>query len=316
MEKIPSVNLRDFLSDNPERKQKFVNEIGKAYEEIGFVALKGHFLDDQLVEQLYSEVKKFFELPLETKQNYEIPGIGGQRGYVGFGKETAKGFKKGDLKEFWHFGQYLSEDSKYKDQYPENVEVTELGNFNSTGKEAYQMLEKTGQYVLRALALHLGLDEFYFDKYIAEGNSILRPIHYPPITEEPDDAVRAAAHGDINLITLLMGAQGKGLQVQNHNGDWIDAIAEPDELMINVGDMLSRHTNNKLKSTIHRVVNPPRELWGASRFSIPFFMHPVSEMPLNALENCVDENHPKLYPDTTAGEFLTERLIELGLIKK
>ena len=177
------------------------------------------------------------------------------------------------------------------------------------------MLEKTGVYVLRALALHLGLDEFYFDTFVKEGNSILRPIHYPPITEEPDNAVRAAAHGDINLITLLMGAQGKGLQVMNHDGEWIDAIAEPDELMINVGDMLSRHTNNKLKSTIHQVVNPPRELWGTSRYSIPFFMHPVSEMPLNALENTVDENHPKLYEDTTAGEFLHERLVELGLIK-
>lgn len=316
MDKIPSVDLRDFLSDNPERKQKFVNEIGKAYEEIGFVALKGHFLDDQLVDKLYGEVKTFFDLPVETKKQYEIEGIGGQRGYVGFGKETAKGFKKGDLKEFWHFGQYLSDNSSYKSVYPDNVEVAEVENFNKVGKEAFQMLEKTGIYVLRALALHLGLDEFYFDKFIKEGNSILRPIHYPPITEEPDDAVRAAAHGDINLITLLMGAQGKGLQVQNHNGEWIDAIAEPDELMINVGDMLSRHTNNKLKSTIHRVVNPPRELWGSSRYSIPFFMHPVSEMPLNALEETVDENHPKLYPDTTAGEFLTERLIELGLIKK
>lgn len=316
MDKIPSVDLRDFLSDNPERKQKFVNEIGKAYEEIGFVALKGHFLDDQLVEQLYGEVKTFFDLPVETKKQYEIEGIGGQRGYVGFGKETAKGFKRGDLKEFWHFGQYLNEGSKYASVYPDNVDVAEVENFNAVGKKTYQMLEKTGVYVLRALALHLGLDEFYFDKYVQEGNSILRPIHYPPITEEPDDAVRAAAHGDINLITLLMGAQGKGLQVQNHNGEWIDAIAEPDELMINVGDMLSRHTNNKLKSTIHRVVNPLRELWGSSRYSIPFFMHPVSEMPLNALEGTVDENNPKLYPDTTAGEFLTERLIELGLIKK
>lgn len=315
MDKIPSVDLRDFLSDNPERKQKFVNEIGKAYEEIGFVALKGHFLDDQLVDELYGEVKNFFDLPTETKLKYEIPGIGGQRGYVGFGKETAKGFKKGDLKEFWHFGQYVSEDSKYKEVYPDNVMVEELPKFNEVGKEAYQMLEKTGKYVLRALALYLGLDEFYFDDKISEGNSILRPIHYPPITEEPQDAVRAAAHGDINLITLLMGSQGKGLQVQNHKGEWIDAIAEPDELMINVGDMLSRHTNNKLKSTIHRVVNPPRELWGTSRYSIPFFMHPISEMSLNALDNCVDENHPKLYPDTTAGEFLRERLIELGLIK-
>ncbi|MDH6251497.1 isopenicillin N synthase-like dioxygenase [Chryseobacterium sp. H1D6B] len=316
MDKIPSVDLRDFLSDNPERKQKFVNEIGKAYEEIGFVALKGHFLDDKLVGDLYGEVKNFFELPVDIKQKYEIPGIGGQRGYVGFGKETAKGFKKGDLKEFWHFGQYVSDDSKYKKEYPDNVIVEELPEFNGVGKETYQMLEKTGKYVLRALALYLNLDEFYFDNKIEEGNSILRPIHYPPITQEPDDAVRAAAHGDINLITLLMGSQGKGLQVQNHNGEWIDAIAEADELVINVGDMLSRHTNNKLKSTIHRVVNPPRELWGTSRYSIPFFMHPVSEMSLNCLENCVDENNPKLYEDTTAGEFLHERLIELGLIKK
>ncbi|UOE40928.1 isopenicillin N synthase family oxygenase [Chryseobacterium suipulveris] len=315
MNQIPSVDLRDFLSDNPERKQKFVNEIGKAYEEIGFVALKGHFLDDKLVDELYGEVRNFFNLPVETKQKYEIPGIGGQRGYVGFGKETAKGFKKGDLKEFWHFGQYLDEGSKYAEVYPDNVNVTETPKFNEVGKQAYQMLEKTGVYVLRALAVHLGLDEFYFDKYVKEGNSILRPIHYPPITEEPENAVRAAAHGDINLITLLMGAQGKGLQVQNHDGEWIDAIAQPDELMINVGDMLSRHTNNKLKSTIHQVVNPPRELWGTSRYSIPFFMHPVSEMPLNALEGTYDESNPKLYPDTTAGEFLHERLVELGLIK-
>lgn len=317
MQNIPSVDLRDFLSDDPTRKQKFVNEIGRAYEDIGFVALKGHFLNDQLVENLYSEVRSFFSLPLETKSKYEIPGIGGQRGYVSFGKEHAKGRSAGDLKEFWHFGQYVSDDSKYASEYPKNVTVNELANFNSTGKEAYQMLEKTGIYVLRALALHIGLDEFYFDNFIKDGNSILRPIHYPPITDEPKDgAVRAAAHGDINLITLLMGAQGKGLQVQNHNGDWIDAMAQPDELMINVGDMLSRHTNNKLKSTIHQVVNPPRELWETSRYSIPFFMHPVSDMPLNCLEQCIDAIHPKQFDDITAGEYLNERLVELGLVKK
>jgi|SRR5690554_99965 len=316
MQNIPSVDLRDFLSGDPIRKQKFVNEIGKAYEEIGFVALKGHFLDDKLVDELYAEVRNFFNLPLETKTKYEIPGIGGQRGYVSFGKESAKGRTSGDLKEFWHFGQYVSEASKYASEYPANVTVEELPKFNAVGKQAYQMLEKTGVYVLRALALYLGLDELYFDKYIKDGNSILRPIHYPPITEEPKDAVRAAAHGDINLITLLMGAQGKGLQVQNHNGEWIDAIAQDDELVINVGDMLSRHTNNKLKSTIHQVVNPPRELWGTSRYSIPFFMHPISEMKLNVLENCIDENNPKQYDDITAGEFLYERLVDLGLIKK
>jgi isopenicillin N synthase-like dioxygenase len=317
MQQIPSVDLRDFLSNDPARKQKFVNEIGRAYEDIGFVALKGHFLDDKLVGDLYSEVRNFFGLPLETKEKYEIPGIGGQRGYVSFGKEHAKGRSAGDLKEFWHFGQYVSKDSKYASEYPDNVSVAELPHFNEVGKEAYQMLEKTGIYVLRALALYLGLYEFYFDNYIKDGNSILRPIHYPPITDEPQDgAVRAAAHGDINLITLLMGAQGKGLQVQNHDGDWIDAMAQPDELMINVGDMLSRHTNNKLKSTIHQVVNPPRELWGTSRFSIPFFMHPVSDMPLNCLEKCIDANNPKGFDDITAGEYLDERLVELGLKKK
>lgn len=316
MNKIPSVNLEDFVSGDPVRKQKFIDEIGKAYEEIGFVALRGHFLDDKLVDDLYDEVKKFFALPLETKQKYEIPGIGGQRGYVSFGKESAKGQKQGDLKEFWHFGQYVEDDPVRAKEYPENVIVSELPKFNTVGKEAYAMLEKTAKYVLRALALHLGLEETYFDNYIHNGNSILRPIHYPPIKEEPKEAVRAAAHGDINLITLLMGAQGRGLQVQNHDGEWLDAIANPDELMINVGDMLSRHTNNKLKSTIHRVVNPPRELWGTSRYSIPFFMHPVSEMKLNVLESCIDKDHPKLYEDITAGEFLHERLLELGLIKK
>lgn len=316
MNTIPSVNLQDFISGDPDRKQKFIDEIGKAYEEIGFVALKGHFLDDQLVDNLYSEVRNFFKLPVETKQKYEIPGIGGQRGYVSFGKESAKGKKEGDLKEFWHFGQYVENNPALEAEYPANVEVEELPEFNKIGKEAYRMLEKTAKYVLRALALHLDLEETYFDKYIHNGNSILRPIHYPPILNEPKEAVRAAAHGDINLITLLMGAQGRGLQVQNHKGEWIDAIAEPDELMINVGDMLSRHTNNKLKSTIHRVVNPPRELWGTSRYSIPFFMHPISEMKLNVLESCVDEDHPKLYEDITAGEFLHERLVDLGLIKK
>lgn len=313
---IPSVNLQDFVSDDPVRKQKFINDIGKAYEDIGFVALKGHFLDDKLVDDLYDEVKKFFALPLETKQKYEIPGIGGQRGYVSFGKESAKGQKQGDLKEFWHFGQYVEDDPVRAKEYPENVQVSELPKFNEVGKEAYAMLEKTAKYVLRALALHLNLEETYFDNYIHNGNSILRPIHYPPIHEEPKEAVRAAAHGDINLITLLMGAQGRGLQVQNHKGEWIDAIANADELMINVGDMLSRHTNNKLKSTIHRVVNPPRELWGTSRYSIPFFMHPISEMNLKVLDSCIDADHPKQFEDITAGEFLHERLLELGLIKK
>lgn len=316
MSAIPSVNLQDFVSGTPEQKQKFSKEIGAAFENIGFVALSGHFLSEALVEELYAEIKKFFGLPQEVKNSYEIEGIGGQRGYTSFGKESAKGRKVGDLKEFWHFGQYVENNPKLEAEYPDNIIVKELPEFNAVGKKTYQMLEKTARYVLRALALHIGLEETYFDEFIKNGNSILRPIHYPPITEEPKNAVRAAAHGDINLITLLMGAHGKGLQVQNHRGEWVDAIAKPDELMINVGDMLSRLTNNKLKSTIHQVVNPPRELWGNSRYSIPFFMHPISEMPLNCLEECINDDNPKAFEDITAGGYLNERLIELGLIKK
>jgi isopenicillin N synthase-like dioxygenase len=316
MTNIPSVDLADFLSDDPKRKQKFINEIGTAYEEIGFVALRNHFLDDKLVENLYSEVEKFFQLPVETKRKYEREDLGGQRGYVSFGKEHAKGKKEGDLKEFWHFGQEVSPDANLEETYPDNVIVEELPNFNETGMQAYRMLEKTGIYVLRALALHIGLDETYFDHWASNGNSILRPIHYPPITEEPENAVRAGAHGDINLITLLMGASAPGLQVQHKDGRWIDAIAKEDELVINVGDMLERHTNNKLRSTIHRVVNPPRELWGTSRYSIPFFLHPRSDMKLDCLPQCIDEQHPKQYHDITAGEFLHQRLVEIGLIKE
>lgn len=312
---IPSVDLNDFISNDPARKQKFVNEIGKAYEDIGFVALKGHFLSDELVNNLYKSVKDFFALPTEIKRKYEVEGIGGQRGYTSFGKEHAKDKPEGDLKEFWHFGQYVDEAEKHKYDYPDNVDVEEVPEFNTAGREAYQQLEKTGIYVLRALALYLGLDEDYFDDKVKNGNSILRPIHYPPIQEEPKGAVRAGAHGDINLITLLMGASAGGLQVLRKDGEWVDAIAQPDELVINVGDMLSRHTNNKLKSTIHQVINPPREEWGKPRYSIPFFMHPVSEMKLDVLENCVDEDNPKQFDDITAGEFLTQRLREIGLIK-
>jgi isopenicillin N synthase-like dioxygenase len=315
MTTIPSVDLNDFLSEDSSKKAAFIKEIGTAFHEIGFVALKGHFLKELHTKTLYSEIKKYFDLPEPIKKTYEIEGIGGQRGYTSFGKESAKGKEEADLKEFWHFGQYVTNDPKLEKQYPQNIIVDELPEFNNIGKETFQLLEKTAIYVLRAISLHLGLEEFYFDNFILNGNSILRPIHYPPILDKPKGAERAAAHGDINLITLLMGAQGKGLQVQNHNGDWIDAIAAPDELMINVGDMLSRLTNNKLKSTIHKVINPPKELWGYSRYSIPFFMHPKAEMKLNCLEECIDENNPKQFEDITAGDFLTERLIELGLIQ-
>ena len=316
MKKIPSLDLRDFLSEDPHRKLEFVQSIGKAFQEIGFCAVKGHLLSDELVERLYKQIKLFFDLPDEVKTKYEFPQYSGQRGYVAFGKESAKGSKHGDLKEYWHFGQYIEEEEKDKYNYFPNIHVDELPEFNKVGKEVYSTLEKTAKYILRALALYLNIEENYFDQYIKNGNSILRPIHYPPILDDPKEAVRASAHGDINLITLLMGAHGKGLQVQHSNGEWVDAMASKDELMINIGDMLSRHTNNLLKSTVHRVVNPDRELLKKSRYSIPFFMHPVSEMKLNVLESCICEEYPKSFDDITAGEFLNERLVELGLLKK
>jgi len=314
MSKIPTVDLKEFLSGDEKRKNRFVQEIGKAYQEIGFVALKGHFLNTNLMKALYDEVNKFFTLPIETKKKYEQLENGGQRGFTSFGKEHAKGRTVGDLKEFWHFGKHLNARSKYNGVYPENIIVEELPKFNNLGKKTYELLEKTGVYVLRALALFIGLNEFYFDEYVWEGNSILRTIYYPPISKDPKEAVRAAAHTDINLITLLMGAQGKGLQVQNHEGEWIDAIASKDELMINVGDMLSRLTNNKLKSTIHQVVNPPQKEWGLPRFSIPFFMHPVNDMKLNCLKECMDEDNPKQFEDISSGEYLNQRLREIGLV--
>ena len=315
MPNIPSLNLSDFLSNDNALKKDFVEKIGKAYQEIGFIALKGHFLTKNNIDNLYLQIKKFFDLPQETKNKYEFDGYKGQRGYTSFGKEHAKGKKEGDLKEFWHFGQFLDNQEKNYN-YPENIIVNELPEFNKTGKETFKALEKTAVYVLRAISIFLDLEEDHFDKFVINGNSILRPIHYPPIKKEPKKAVRAAAHGDINLITLLMGAHGKGLQVKNNNGEWIDAIAADDEIIINVGDMLSRYTNDKLKSTIHRVVNPPKELWGKSRYSIPFFLHPVGSMKLNVLENCIDKNNPKKFDDITAHDFLINRLIDIGVMKK
>lgn len=313
---IPSVDLNLFIHGDAAAKKQFVEQLGHAYETIGFVAVKGHLLSDSLTGRLYDASKQFFNLPVETKLKYEIEGAHGQRGYTSFGKEHAKGFTAGDLKEFWHFGQELPAGAGMDpSEYPPNIRVPEVPDFFEAGIEAYRQLEQTGVYMLRAIALHLGLDEFYFDDKVKYGQSILRPIHYGPIQGEPKNAVRAAQHEDINLITLLMGASADGLEVLNKNNEWIQVTALPEQLVCNVGDMLERLTNNRLKSTTHRVVNPPRELWNTSRYSIPFFMHPRSTMSLACLENCVDAEHPKLYADCTAGEFLQERLEEIGLKK-
>ena len=317
---IPSLDLADFRSGDPARKAAFVQALGDAYESIGFIALKNHGLNDQQTKDLYGDVQEFFRLPDETKQRYENPALAGQRGYISKGKEHAKGRNTGDLKEFFHVGQEVLEaDDPVKAAYPDNIWPAEVPRFEQSTMKAYRTLEAAGKDVLRAIALYLKLPETYFDDKVKNGNSILRPIHYFPI-EDPDavpaDAVRAAEHGDINLITLLMGASADGLQVKRRDGQWISITALPDQIVVNVGDMLQRLTNGVLKSTIHRVVNPPREKMNTSRFSIPFFMHPRSEMSLAALPHLVTPENPKKEVDITAGEFLNERLIELGLKKK
>lgn len=312
---IPSVDLSDFIHGDAAKKAAFVQKLGDAYETIGFVAVKNHLIDEPTTEKLYEQVKAFFSLDAETKKKYEIEGLAGQRGYTSFGKEHAKGSNAGDLKEFWHFGQYVDDNDPIKKEYPENVFVQELPEFNTIGKKAYKDLENTGRYMLRAIALFLGLEENYFDDKIHHGNSILRPIHYPPITSEPQSAVRAGQHEDINLITLLIGASADGLEVLNKKGEWVAVTALPDHIVVNVGDMLQRHTNNRLKSTTHRVVNPPREKWAEPRYSIPFFLHPRSEMKLDCLPSCIPAGENAQWPPITAGEFLDERLAEIGLKK-
>jgi isopenicillin N synthase-like dioxygenase len=312
---IPAVDLDLFIHGTPEQKSQFVEELGAAYQDIGFVAVKNHLIDAETVATLYQQVQEFFSLPTETKLKYEDKALAGQRGYTSFGREHAKGSNAGDLKEFWHFGQEVEGDDPIRNEYPTNIFVDELPAFNEVGIKAYKDLERTGKYMLRAIALFLGLEETYFDDKIFNGNSILRPIHYPPITSEPQSAVRAGQHEDINLITLLIGASADGLEVLNKKNEWVAVTALPDHIVVNVGDMLQRHTNNSLKSTTHRVVNPPREKWGTSRFSIPFFLHPRSEMRLDCLPSCIADGQKALWEPISAGAFLDERLAEIGLKK-
>jgi len=313
---IPRLDLLDFTAGTPAQRERFSNDIGKAFTETGFVTITNHGMDKTLIDELYLTVQQFFALPDEKKRMYEVPGLAGQRGYTSKGKEKAKDALTPDLKEFWQRGQTVIGDDELKKSYPENVKVQELPRFDAVTEEVYRRLEVAGRSLLKAISLYLGLDEAYFEDKVINGNSILRAIHYFPI-ENPEtispDAVRAGAHEDINLITLLIGASADGLEVLTRGGDWYPVKAYGEDIVVNVGDMLQRLTNNKLKSTTHRVVNPPRELMKTSRYSVPFFLHPKADMSLAALESCVDERHPKIYPDCTAGEYLDERLREIGL---
>lgn len=313
---IPRLDLNDYINGNDSQKKLFSDGIGKAFNETGFVTITNHGLSKELMSELYVEVKKLFDLSEELKRKYEIVSLAGQRGYTSKGREKAKDSTTPDLKEFWQVGQFVEDEVMSKTDYPDNILIQELPRFNEITKEVFKKLELAGAHILKAIAVYLNLEENYFDAKIKNGNSILRGIHYFPITE-PDklapDAVRAGAHEDINLITLLIGASADGLEVLTRDGDWLPIKAQADDIVVNVGDMLQRLTNNKLKSTTHRVVNPPVELMGTSRYSVPFFLHPRSEMSLACLQSCIDDQHPKAYDDYTAGEYLDERLREIGL---
>ena len=315
---IPLLDLNNYLNGDAAQRKQFSDEIGKAFNDTGFVTVTNHGLSKELIDDLYAQVKALFALRDEVKSSYEIPELAGQRGYTGKNKETAKGFKTPDMKEFWQIGQTVTDGGVNKDDYPDNLVVKELPKFNEVTLEIYRKLENIGINLLRAIAVYLNLDEHYFDDKVHNGNSILRTLHYFPI-ENPDavpaDAVRAGAHEDINLITLLIGASADGLEVLTRTGEWYPVKAHGEDLVVNVGDMLQRLTNNKLKSTTHRVVNPPRELMKFSRFSVPFFLHPKADMSLASLPSTIDAENPKAYSDMTAGEYLDERLREIGLKK-
>jgi isopenicillin N synthase-like dioxygenase len=282
---------------------------------VGFVGVINHHVPKDIIDGFYRVSKEFFSMPVEIKRKYEVEGLAGQRGYTSYGKEHAKQSKVADLKEFYQIGQYVNNDSPRKSEYPDNPYVSDVVDFSEYAEKLYKSFEVAGGHLLRAIALYLGLDENYFEEKIKEGNSILRTIHYPPITEEPRSAIRAEQHEDINLITLLVGASAGGLQLLNSAGEWLDIVPENDEIVINVGDMLQRLTNNYLKSTTHRVVNPPREQWHVPRLSIPFFLHPKSEMDLSCLPSTVTDDNPLHYEPITAGDYLNERLREIGLKK-
>lgn len=317
-ENIPSLDLHDFRYGNSEQRSKFVSDLGDAFNHVGFVAIKNHGLSDGLRENLYGSIQEFFSLSEAIKKQYDKPELNGQRGYTGKGKEHAKGRTTGDLKEFYQVGQIVEGDDPVRAIYPDNLWPKEVPVLEEYASRTFKTLESAGQQILKAVALYLELPENYFDDKVHNGNSILRAIHYFPIEnpeEIPVDAVRAAEHGDINLITLLMGASAEGLEIQRRDGQWFPVTALPDQIVVNVGDMLARLTNDRLKSTIHRVVNPPKEKMKTSRYSIPFFLHPRSEMDLTCLQSCVTNENPKHYSDMTAGEFLDQRLAEIGLKK-
>ncbi|TAK38168.1 MAG: isopenicillin N synthase family oxygenase [Lysobacteraceae bacterium] len=312
---IPTFDIRRFTHPaSAADREAFVAELGAAYREWGFAGIRGHGIPQALIDQAYAVFQRFFALPDATKRQYILPGSGGARGYTPFMVETAKDSRYPDLKEFWHVGREIPRDSRHAGNMPANLWPAEIPEFREVAYGLYTALDQLGTQVLSALALHIGLPGDWFDDKVDQGNSILRPIHYPPITTADVPNVRSGAHEDINLITLLVGASAAGLEVLSRKGEWVPFTAAEDTIVVNIGDMLQRYTNHVYPSTTHRVVNPPGDAGRQPRYSTPFFLHPNPDFLIEVLPSCVTAGNPNRYPEPiTAQGYLDERLREIKL---
>ncbi|MFA6239166.1 MAG: 2-oxoglutarate and iron-dependent oxygenase domain-containing protein [Bacteriovorax sp.] len=311
MRKVPELSLLSYVNGTSADKVKFVDNMFAGLKDYGFIILKDHTIEQKKIDRAYDLVKAFFDLPFETKLKYKLDN-GGQRGYTPFKTEHAKDNKNPDLKEFWHVGRELLASSQYKGIYPENVWPTEVAELKKTFIELYDAMDMTSKILLESIGKGLDLPASYFNDMVQDGNSIIRMIHYPPTKgEDTKNSIRAAAHEDINLITMLVGATDSGLQLLERDGTWLDVNSRPGEIVVDTGDMMSRITNNVLPATTHRVINPSSD--SSARYSMPFFVHPHSKAMLSCIPSCVG-NGAK-FPDITAGDFLTQRLKEIGLYK-
>jgi isopenicillin N synthase-like dioxygenase len=306
---IASVSLADASRD----PDAFADQLGRSFEEYGFAVISNHGISDELIHRAEDKAKAFFALPDEVKRKYYIEGGGGQRGYTPFGIETAKGAAAHDLKEFWHVGRELPPGHAFRGHMAANVWPAEVPSFHDTFRELYGTFDRTGLKILGAIARFLKIDEDYFIDTVRDGNSVMRLLHYPPIVGEPGGNVRAGAHEDINTITLLLGAEEAGLELLTRDGRWIPVSSMPGELVVNIGDMLQRLTNGVLRSTTHRVVNPPPDRRGRSRYSMPFFLHFRSDFLIEALPGTVPTGEQPEWPPITANDYLQQRLREIKL---
>jgi len=306
---VASVSLDDAGRD----PEAFAQELGQSFVDYGFAIVRDHGVPQELIDRAEAKAKAFFALPEEAKRNYLIPGGGGARGYTAFGVETAKGAQASDLKEFWHVGRELPAGHKFRDVMGDNVWPAEVPGFKETFLELYDIFDAVGLKVLSAIARFLKVDEDYFADTVRDGNSVLRMLHYPPQKEATGNHIRAGAHEDINTITLLLGAEEAGLELKTKDGRWLPVSPKKGELVVNIGDMLQRLTNGKLRSTPHRVVNPAPERASHARYSMPFFLHFRPDFIIEALPGTVAEGEQPKWPPISSHEFLQERLREIKL---